>query len=64
MLDNRQRPHESSTETTIDPVCHVTVGKSSAAATRSYQGTTYYSCNPGCAEAFENDPETYLATSR
>ncbi len=51
-------------ETAIDPVCHMTVQKASATATRSHAGVTYYFCNPGCAVAFENEPDAYLATNR
>jgi YHS domain-containing protein len=51
-------------ETALDPVCHMTVAKASAAGTRSYGGVTYYFCNPGCAAAFEQEPEQYLASSR
>lgn len=53
-----------SDETAIDPVCQMTVEKAAAAATRNYEGTTYYFCNPGCADAFEQAPERYLAISR
>jgi YHS domain-containing protein len=50
-------------ETAIDPVCHMTVDKAAAAATRSFAGNTYYFCNPGCADAFEREPEKYLVES-
>lgn len=54
-------PTGVSTEATaIDPVCKMTVVKAGAAATRSYKGTPYYFCNPGCADTFERDPERYL----
>ena len=49
--------------TAVDPVCGMTVEKERAAATREYQGTTYYFCAPGCARAFEANPETFLATT-
>ena len=49
-------------ETAIDPVCNMTVQKASVAATRTHAGVTYYFCNPGCADAFDNDPSTYVAT--
>lgn len=48
-------------ETASDPVCKMTVVKARAAATRSYEGTVYYFCNPGCADTFEKSPERYLA---
>jgi YHS domain-containing protein len=47
-------------ETALDPVCHMTVQKASAPATRSYEGTAYYFCSAGCAEAFEKEPESFL----
>lgn len=47
-------------ETAVDPVCHMTVDKTTAAATRNYAGKTYYFCNPGCADAFAREPEKYL----
>jgi YHS domain-containing protein len=60
----RRPPREASGETALDPVCHMTVAKASAAATRTHQGTTYYFCNPACAAAFAEAPERYLAASR
>jgi YHS domain-containing protein len=48
----------------IDPVCHMEVVKSDAAATRTHGGATYYFCNAGCAEAFEREPARYAAQSR
>jgi Cu+-exporting ATPase len=30
------------------------------AATREHQGTTYYFCSAGCAEAFAKRPEDYI----
>ncbi len=42
-------------ETAVDPVCRMTVGKGSAAATRTFDGVTYYFCSAGCAEAFDRE---------
>jgi YHS domain-containing protein len=47
-------------ETAIDPVCGMTVARTSAAATRSYADELYYFCNVGCAEAFDSQPAHYL----
>jgi len=47
-------------ETALDPVCRMTVGKASAAATRTYAGDRYYFCSTGCAEAFDSQPEQYV----
>lgn len=44
-----------------DPVCGMSVDPATAAATREYNGTTYYFCNPGCAAKFEQNPTQYLA---
>jgi Cu+-exporting ATPase len=60
----REQPGEQAGETALDPVCHMTVEKASAAATRRHGGTTYYFCSAGCAAAFEAEPERYLAASR
>jgi YHS domain-containing protein len=55
---------EPSGETAVDPVCGMAVPTAGAAATRSHAGTTYSFCSPGCAAAFEQEPERYLASSR
>ncbi|WP_307976235.1 heavy metal translocating P-type ATPase [uncultured Bifidobacterium sp.] len=44
-----------------DPVCGMSVDPATAAATREYNGTDYYFCNPGCAAKFEQNPTQYLA---
>lgn len=44
-----------------DPVCGMSVDPATAAATREYEGVTYYFCNPGCAEKFSQNPANYLA---
>ncbi|BDR53956.1 hypothetical protein KIMH_00670 [Bombiscardovia apis] len=44
----------------IDPVCNMSIDPNTAAATREYQGKTYYFCNPGCAETFDSNPEAVL----
>lgn len=55
---------ERSGETALDPVCRMAVQKAAAAAMPSYRGGTYYFCSPGCAEAFEQDPRTYLTSAQ
>jgi YHS domain-containing protein len=57
------RSRAPTTETAVDPVCHMTVEKQSAAATRAHEGTLYYFCNPGCADAFADEPDRYLAAA-
>jgi YHS domain-containing protein/limonene-1,2-epoxide hydrolase len=48
-------------ETAVDPVCGMTVSKSAAAATRMYASQSYYFCNPGCANAFDLEPDKYAS---
>jgi YHS domain-containing protein len=50
-------------ETAVDPVCGMTVAKAAPAATRAHAGETYYFCNAGCAEAFDNQPERYVGAA-
>jgi YHS domain-containing protein len=54
-------PGGPSGETAVNPVCGMAVPTAAAAAARSHAGTTYYFCSPGCAAAFEQEPERYLA---
>ena len=51
-------PAEDDT-TAVDPVCGMTFEKSDAAATREFEGRTYYFCMEGCAEAFAAEPAKY-----
>jgi Cu+-exporting ATPase len=46
--------------TSIDPVCKMTVTPETAAAEYEYSGTKYYFCATGCKERFAADPEKYL----
>ena len=48
-------------ETAVDPVCGMTVTKSTAAATRTHGSQNFYFCNAGCASAFDLHPEMYPA---
>ena len=48
----------------IDPVCHMEVEKSKAAATSDYKGKKYYLCAVGCKKAFDQDPEKYLGEEK
>ncbi|MGM0591979.1 MAG: XdhC family protein [Halobacteriota archaeon] len=47
-------------KTAIDPVCgmEVTVGEEAAAV--DLNGTTYYFCGQGCADAFQKDPGRFV----
>ena len=44
----------------VDPVCGMSVDPELAAAHRHHDGVTYSFCNPGCAAAFDTDPDRYL----
>lgn len=55
------RNRNGSGEMAIDPVCHMDVDTNAPAATREHNGTTYYFCSNGCAQAFSKRPEDYLA---
>jgi YHS domain-containing protein len=44
----------------IDPICKMTVDESSAAGTSTYNGNTYYFCNPMCKDTFDKKPEQYV----
>jgi YHS domain-containing protein/ketosteroid isomerase-like protein len=48
-------------ESATDPVCGMTVARTSAAATRAFAGHTYFFCNLGCATAFDAHPEQYVS---
>ena len=45
----------------VDPVCKMKVDEATAKWTSEYKGQTYYFCSPGCKEAFDQNPEHYLA---
>jgi P-type Cu+ transporter len=50
-----------STDTVVDPVCGMSVAPETAAATREFDGTTYYFCSAGCAVSFDADPQRYAS---
>jgi len=50
--------------TTRDPVCGMFVDPATEAASRDYAGKTYSFCAPGCAEAFDKDPNRYVTSGR
>ncbi len=45
----------------IDPVCKMQVDETTAVAKSEYRGTTFYFCARSCKEAFDRNPEKYLA---
>src|SRR5262245_26797289 len=50
-------------ETAVDPICGMTVSRASAAATRTFGGSTYYFCSTGCAEAFDRERNSPMTAS-
>ncbi len=44
-----------------DPVCGMDVDPKTAAGRSEYRGQTYYFCAPGCKQAFDRNPEKYIA---
>ncbi len=58
------KAREGGTAMAIDPVCHMTVEESQAAATSEYKGKKYYFCAAGCKRAFDENPEKYLAEEK
>jgi xanthine dehydrogenase accessory factor len=49
--------------TAIDPVCHMTVTVATARHVGTWDGRTWYFCNPRCKDKFLADPERYLEPS-
>ena len=54
-----QHEEDEMAETTIDPVCGMSVDPATAPSAE-VDGTTYYFCAPGCRKAFMADPSAYL----
>ena len=46
----------------IDPVCHMKVTIATARHVGTWDGRTWYFCNPRCKDKFLADPERYLET--
>lgn len=45
----------------VDPVCGMSVDKTSSSLTAEYRGETYYFCSPGCRSAFLANPAAYVS---
>ena len=43
-----------------DPVCGMEVDENKAAATKEYQGKTYYFCSESCGTRFSEDPDKFV----
>jgi len=50
----------TTSETTRDPVCGMTVAQKRAAGSHAFRGVTYFFCGTSCLERFREDPERYL----
>lgn len=48
-------------DTTIDPVCGMTVDPASAAGTSSAGGRTWHFCSTHCKARFDADPDAFSA---
>lgn len=46
-----------------DPVCGMMLDPAEAAATSTYQGSTYYFCSNGDKEQFDRNPQRYLGAA-
>ena len=65
--DRHQLMHshdEEASDMALDPVCGMTVDPTTAAAVRTHDGRNWFFCSPGCAEAFDRDPERFIAGDR
>lgn len=51
---------ESTSASSVDPVCGMTVIESDAAGSLAHNGTTYYFCSKSCLEKFRASPESFL----
>jgi Cu+-exporting ATPase len=53
-----------SAETSVDPVCGMSVDPATAKASATHEGRTYYFCCPSCRQKFATDPQRYLGGSK
>jgi hypothetical protein len=53
-------PSNDPPNTTLDPVCGMSVDPQHAAAEREHDGVTYLFCNPVCAATFDAHPHQYI----
>ncbi len=58
--DDVPAPESEANATQTDPVCGMSVNSDHAAATRTYEGVTYYFCATSCAERFDVQPTRFL----
>lgn len=66
LLDSESRMRMAAAppqEETVDPVCEMTVNKTTAGATAHAGGATWYFCSAHCKERFEKVPAEFLTKS-
>jgi YHS domain-containing protein len=59
-LERAKRTAGKTPTKVIDPVCRMMFDPDEAAATSSFQGTTYYFCATACKTKFDAEPQRYL----
>jgi YHS domain-containing protein len=57
-MNDLATPNQS---TEFDPVCGMAIETFTAKHSSEYRGTTYVFCSKMCLNAFEDDPQQYLA---
>ena len=60
-LPNAHSIIKAPADSTIDPVCGMTVTRAANKPTREHEGKSYFFCSDRCAKTFDSDPEAYLA---
>jgi len=55
---------DAETERGYDPVCGMTVAHEQASGSMTFEGTTYYFCNPRCHEKFKANPSAYVGSGK
>ncbi|HEX2717419.1 MAG TPA: multicopper oxidase domain-containing protein, partial [Gemmatimonadaceae bacterium] len=48
----------------LDPVCGMTIDRADAAATREFEGETYFFCSTSCVKKFDAEPAAFAAARR
>jgi len=51
---------QNASVTVVDPVCKMTIEPTTAQATSTYEGTTYYFCSILCKRAFDENPSEFV----
>ena len=54
----------NSLDDVIDPVCGMTISRSSAPVIKAHGDVTFYLCSVECAAKFDADADAYAAVSR